>query len=215
MRLDLSKPLFVGRFDEQERIRKSFSEKRTLCLISGPSGVGKSLLAETALAAIEEHKVVGNGKFEQYGTRNTPFYAIIDAVDSVLEQCSKDASTNLTELSSNLQEVLGDEAGRLTPLLPHLEDVLKGADGDMVDISVASCGDQNASTYARLKHLFDVLLEALSSHVRLVLHFEDLQWIDEGTLDLLQHLTVRKTIQNLLVIGPYRDDQPGRVPERV
>lgn len=105
MRLDLSKPIFIGRPEEVRSIQKSFSEKKTLFLISGASGVGKSLLAESAVARIEDDKLIGKGKFEQYGTKNAPFCAIVTAIDSVLEQCcmTRNHSVNSREICSSLR----------------------------------------------------------------------------------------------------------------
>ena len=41
----------------------------------------------------------------------------------------------------------------------------------------------------------------------LALFFDDLQWLDAGTLDLLEHLLTRSELQHLMLIGAYRDNE--------
>src|SRR6202023_26230 len=41
----------------------------------------------------------------------------------------------------------------------------------------------------------------------LALFFDDLQWLDAATLDLLEHLLTRSELQHLMLIGAYRDNE--------
>ena len=41
----------------------------------------------------------------------------------------------------------------------------------------------------------------------LALFFDDLQWLDPATLDLLEHLATQSGLRHLLLIGAYRDNE--------
>jgi PAS domain S-box-containing protein len=41
----------------------------------------------------------------------------------------------------------------------------------------------------------------------LVLFFDDLQWLDAATLDLLEHLATHSEVRHLLLVGAYRDNE--------
>src|SRR5262249_51077764 len=41
----------------------------------------------------------------------------------------------------------------------------------------------------------------------LALFLDDLQWLDAGTLDLLEDLLARSDLRNLLLLGAYRDNE--------
>ena len=43
----------------------------------------------------------------------------------------------------------------------------------------------------------------------LVLFFDDLQWLDSATLDLLEHLITHSEVRHLLLVGAYRDNEVG------
>jgi len=51
------------------------------------------------------------------------------------------------------------------------------------------------------------VIERLSDHGPFLPAIDDLQWIDPGTLDVLEDLLTRADVQNLLVIGAYRDNE--------
>jgi predicted ATPase len=43
----------------------------------------------------------------------------------------------------------------------------------------------------------------------LALFFDDLQWLDAATLDLLEHLVTHPEVRHLLLVGAYRDNEVG------
>src|SRR6202020_859375 len=43
----------------------------------------------------------------------------------------------------------------------------------------------------------------------LALFLDDLQWLDTGTLELLEHLVTHSEVRPLLLIGAYRDNEVG------
>jgi predicted ATPase len=43
----------------------------------------------------------------------------------------------------------------------------------------------------------------------LTLFFDDLQWLDRSTLDLIEDLLTQGDVRHLLLIGAYRDNEVG------
>ena len=64
---------------------------------------------------------------------------------------------------------------------------------------------------SRRRHeLFEATLAALASHRQpSIVVFEDLQWADQATLDLLRFLGRRVSATGTLLVGTYRDDEVG------
>src|SRR5947209_8562451 len=50
-------------------------------------------------------------------------------------------------------------------------------------------------------------LEAIASRSPLVIVFEDLQWVDYSTVDLISVLARRRTAAKVMLVGTYRDDE--------
>lgn len=60
------------------------------------------------------------------------------------------------------------------------------------------------ATRERMLREIDEALEAIRSGNPLVLIFEDLQWVDHSTVDLLSALARRRTPAKLMLVGTYR-----------
>src|SRR5437879_11092776 len=50
-------------------------------------------------------------------------------------------------------------------------------------------------------------LQGIASRSPLVIVFEDLQWVDYSTVDLISVLARRRTAARLMLVGTYRDDE--------
>src|ERR1700737_5459873 len=83
--------------------------------------------------------------------------------------------------------------------------------GPLVDIAPSLGGDVTELLKSRRRHeLFEATLAALASHRQpSIVVFEDLQWADQATLDLLRFLGRRVSTTGTLLVGTYRDDEVG------
>ena len=83
--------------------------------------------------------------------------------------------------------------------------------GPLVDIAPSLGGDVTELLKSRRRHeLFEATLAALASQRQpSIVVFEDLQWADQATLDLLRFLGRRVSATGTLLVGTYRDDEVG------
>ena len=83
--------------------------------------------------------------------------------------------------------------------------------GPLVDIAPSLGADVTELLKGRRRHeLFEATLAALSGHDQpSIVVFEDLQWADQATLDLLRFLGRRLSAAGTLLVGTYREDEVG------
>jgi DNA-binding CsgD family transcriptional regulator/tetratricopeptide (TPR) repeat protein len=83
--------------------------------------------------------------------------------------------------------------------------------GPLVDIAPGLGADVADLLKGRRRHeLFEATLTALAGHRQpSIVVFEDLQWADQATLDLLRFLGRRLPAAGTLLVGTYREDEVG------
>jgi DNA-binding CsgD family transcriptional regulator/tetratricopeptide (TPR) repeat protein len=111
------------------------------------------------------------------------------------------------------------EAPPFWPMITALRHGMVGSsDQEMIDIlgpRLAQLDDLSAGSGPRaraLEVLHRVVVELASLRV-VVLIIEDLHWADRSTCDLLVYLIANLTSEPVLLVGTWRSDTPGGMPE--
>ncbi len=183
----------IGRVDALRRLEQlalaSALGRRTTVLVSGEAGMGKTSLIRAALdAADDDATLIGWGTCWQ--SPGAPgFWPWMQAFDDLTRAIGRDAAT----------AAAGDGTGRLAALIPALGSASASAD------------DLDRQRFMLLDAAVG-WLESVSSHQRVAIVLDDLQWADSSTLDLLEHLVATPVEARLLIIGAYRHDELD--PER-
>jgi DNA-binding SARP family transcriptional activator len=182
----------VGRHRELEAIaqaakRVSASDGRELVLISGEAGLGKTTLAaESARAAFAEGATVLFGHCEE--DIATPYQLFAEALGQYV------ASAGADELAREAPAFA--DVSAIVPALPR---------------RVAGLPDSKASDAETERHLLFgavvQLLTAVSESQPIVLVFDDLQWADKASLQLLRHVMVDSRPKRVLVVGIFRGSE--------
>ncbi len=195
-----------GREKEFEELLSTFERAASgtseLVLISGYSGVGKTVLANQLILPLS--KKAGyflSGKFDQL-LRNRPYTAFVDAFSILVQQLLGGSDQRLDALKQELDTTLGRNFQFLLDLIPGLKQILGPATG------------QNelppTERQSRFNIAFQKLIAVLASPEHpLVLFLDDLQWADVASMKLLELLMTSPERQSLLVIGAYRDNEVG------
>nr|WP_245569055.1 AAA family ATPase [Desulfobacter curvatus] len=192
-----------GRKEETDRLKKAAESlkagKVRLVCISGYSGVGKSTLVlefQKSLGA-HEYRFI-SGKFQQY-KKDTPYFALIEAFNSLFDILLLSKQAVLDEFRSSFKTAIGDQGQILISVFPRLELIV----GKQKPVETLM--GENAQNH--FNYIFIKFINIIATRERpLVLFLDDLQWTDLVSLNVL-----RAVLQNnagfLLVILCYRSNE--------
>ncbi len=188
----LVSPVLVGRQAELGLLRGSLKRavagEQATVLVGGEAGVGKSRLVhdltDHARRSGTRGLVGGCVELDGGGIPFAPLVEMIRAFAGELEP-------------AELDEVLGGAREEIARLVPELEDAAPAASGD----------DRGPS---RVLELMLGMIGRLAAVAPLMLVFEDLQWADRSTLDLLALLVARASGRRLLIVLTVRSDELHR-----
>jgi PAS domain S-box-containing protein len=168
--------------------------------IAGYSGVGKSALAkelDRALVATGARLVMG--KLEQQ-KQDIPYAPLVNAFQDLLRPILALNDVEMSSWRDAIQEAVGSNGQVMVDLLPDLAFII----GPQPDVPALFSQEQRNRFQMVFRRLIGVF--AQPSHP-LVLFIDDLQWLDEATLDLIAQLITSPEIRHLLIVGAYRDNE--------
>jgi ATP/maltotriose-dependent transcriptional regulator MalT len=185
-------PLLVGRDEEIELLKGALDEARAgkpgAVVIEGEAGVGKSrLLAELGDAAATAGVRVLTGSCVELGGRAVSFAPLVEVLRLLVDELDAD----------ELDALLGPARDEVARLLPEVAG--SGA--------LAPRGEQDQ---ARSMELLLGVVRRLADARPLLLGFEDLQWADPATLDLLETLIRGLSDRPVLLVCTVRSDELHR-----
>ncbi len=191
--LDLLRPQatpLIGREQEMavldSRLQEAAAGRGGMVLIGGEPGAGKTRLGEEALALGHARGMLplAGHAYEEHGA---PFVTSTEILEQLVRAVPAD----------NLRNVLGPTAGEITLLLPELRRRLP-------DIPPP----EEVPPEQQQRYLFNAMLELterLGSAVPLVVLLDDMQWADESTMLLLEHLAPHLPRMPVIYVVTYRD----------
>ena len=171
-----------------------------LVLVSGYSGIGKSAVVnELHKPLVPPRGLFASGKFDQY-KRDIPYATLAQAFQSLIRPLLSKSEEELAKWRVALREALDPNARLIVELVPELKHII----GEQPP--VPELPPQEAQRRFQLVFRRFIAVFARPEHP-LALFLDDLQWLDAATLDLLEDLLTRTDLQNLLLIGAYRDNE--------
>lgn len=184
---------FVGRQSEQADLRRcldsALAGRGTLVLLGGEPGVGKTRMAEEIAAEGRDRGAlhfVGRC-YEMEGS--PPYFPFVEILETAARQVAPDA----------LRSALADSAPEVARLVPSLKTLF-----DDIPEPLDMPADQ-----AR-HHLFRGIREFIERAGRmqpLVLLLDDIQWAEESTLLLLEHIAQHLDGMAVLILATYRETE--------
>ncbi len=177
-----------------------------LVLVSGYSGMGKSSLVQ------ELHKVIVlprgifiSGKFDRT-KRNVPYALLAQVFQTLVHQILSESQQEVAHWRATILEALGSNGQLMINLIPELELVI----GKQPVVPELPPQETQNRFEAVLRGFIGVF--ARKEHP-LVLFVDDLQWLDPATLKLLEQVATDSSVQHLLLIGAYRDNEVTNLAE--
>ena len=182
-------------FQEADDEQSPEPDKGFGVMIGGEAGVGKTRLVEEMvlrLEAKEKVHVVLVGRSQQE-RRYVPYCPLIDMV--------RDFFLLDDEPEVDLVELFSEYLPNLRTLIPpFLELVTRKSYLDESTI-------RGVLNETNLLHLFQTLFSTIAKEIPLILFFDDLQWADINTINVLNYLVAGLGDAPLLIIGTFRDEE--------
>jgi DNA-binding CsgD family transcriptional regulator/tetratricopeptide (TPR) repeat protein len=184
---------FVGREGELNALNSLLDQaavgEGAFVLISGEAGVGKTRLAMEAAAAAgrRNFRVFTGACRESEGA--PPYAPFVDILESAIRAVPR----------GDISAVLGDAAPEVAKLVPHLRQLLP----EIPDPLALAPEQERHFLFNRVCEF----LVRLAEQDPLLLVVEDLQWADDPSCYLFQHLTRRLEAVPIILVGAYRDSE--------
>jgi PAS domain S-box-containing protein len=171
-----------------------------LVLVSGYSGIGKSAVVnELHKVLVPLHGLFASGKFDQH-KRDIPYSTLAQVFQGLVRPLLAKSDAELGALRGAFLEALEPNARLMTDLIPELTLII-GEQPAVPELEPRQAQSRFHLVFQRFIGVF-----ARPEHP-LALFFDDLQWLDAATLDLLEDLLTRSELRHLMVIGAYRDNE--------
>lgn len=173
-----------------------------LVLVSGYSGIGKSAVVnELHKPLVPPRGLFAMGKFDQY-KRDIPYATLAQAFQGLTRPLLSKSEEELSKWRGALHEALDPNGQLMVALVPELTAII----GEQPPVPELPRRESQARFQSVFREFISVF--ARPEHP-LALFLDDLQWLDEATLDLVEYLLTQPDTKHLLLIGAYRDNEVG------
>ncbi|KAL0487702.1 hybrid signal transduction histidine kinase dhkK [Acrasis kona] len=188
--------------------RVSHTGTSEVVLVSGYSGIGKSsLVLELQRPTQIKQGYFAVGKFDQY-EHNTIYSVVVDAIRAVVKQILNEGPDRILTWRKKMLDNVGSNIYLILELMPEVR-IVMGESADHQESSPSS-SSSSLATASEVKNRLDIALTKFfglfaTRNAPLVMFFDDLQWADRESVDLIFNL-----IQNthyLMFVGSYRDNE--------
>jgi predicted ATPase/class 3 adenylate cyclase/tRNA A-37 threonylcarbamoyl transferase component Bud32 len=171
-----------------------------LMLISGYCGIGKSVLVQELYKPITRQRgYFISGKFDQL-QRNIPYSGFVSAFRNLIRQLLTEGEAQLAYFREKLLAAVGCNGQVIIDVIPEVELIIGSQP------PVAELGLTEAQNRFNLVFLNFIRVFCQPEH-SLTIFLDDLQWSGEATLKLIELMMTDDKLQNLFLIGAYRDNE--------
>ena len=194
----------IGRDEEMSRLSnmlgKAKEGKGSLCFVFGEPGIGKSRLVDELRGQI--HSLGGlfvGGKCYQFELR-TPYKVFSEAIDAYVEKVKRLSQQEQEGHIKRAKEALGELGGEVVKVAPGIVDLI----GEPLKLTELEPEKERIRFLITLSNFLASLGSAQSP---LLMFLDDLQWADDGSLDILGRLAEKCQVGCLLIVASYRDNE--------
>ncbi|HIE52913.1 MAG TPA: tetratricopeptide repeat protein [Armatimonadetes bacterium] len=196
----------VGRDEHMKALRQAFhlalEGQGQVVGIVGEAGIGKSRLIYELEKDLEPDTVqIYEGRCLSYGRHMQwlPFIDIFRPLFDIAEE--DDGETRKQKVATAIESINPDRAQKLRRLVPYIGNILS-IKFDDVEMESLEPQELRERTFSAVREV----LRELSRKQPLVLVFDDLQWADDDSRELLNYLVDYLSGMRLLLVCLYRPD---------
>jgi predicted ATPase len=195
-----------GREREIELLLTAFGRVRhgatEAFFVSGNPGIGKTaLIQEVRNAILTQQGYFISGKYDQLN-KDMPYSAVIQAFKELVRQLLSQNQEKAFCLQERILHAVGANGQIIIDVIPEIEQLI----GKQPAVSYTD-PTESQNRFNRVMQKF-VGVFARQEHP-LALFLDDLQWVDQASLNLIKVLLTDSESKNLLIIGAFRDTEVG------
>ena len=194
----LSLPKFINRFSELTRLREiwdnTLSSKIFFMLIKGKPGVGKTRLLDEFMRNLSSEGIEVLKVSCSPRCTPQPYQVLSKAIEEYLERTSKDL--RFYSLASK------EEISALLELIPSLEAFIRSR-----VLSEKTISGEPAKLGINLFNGLRRVLVDLSRQSGLLLYFDDIQWLDKATFELLKYFLTIESNHKIMLAATFCEDE--------
>ena len=193
--------IFIGRADEIEAIFAEYDNVLNgsvgITIISGAPGIGKTALVRHAVKQLSDNTYI-------YGKSLQGEKEEMTSVAEIINQTVSHISTLPNKTFSFIREELIKTIGEDMQLLASISAGFRNAFNINTDNSF---NDFNKLKY-RFKNAILSFVSICSTYLfPLIIHFDDLQWANQFTFDIIKSMLKKKDELNIFLIISFRDNE--------
>ncbi len=180
-----------------ERVSQGAAE---MMLVSGYAGIGKSALVQEVYKPItHQHGFFIAGKFDQFHT-DGPYAPWVQAFRSLIRQLLSEEESRIAAWRDKLRAALGPNGQVVIEVISEVE-LMMGPQPAVPTLPPAEA-------QYRFHWVFQNFIQVFTRPEHpLTLFLDDLQWVDDASLHLLELLMTASDTHHLFVVGAYRDNE--------
>lgn len=193
-----------GRARERETFKQIYEQVKQggshMLLVGGHAGVGKtSIIQEIYRPVAEIGGFFASGKAEQLQI-NTPYFVFTQVAKELIRTLLREPDFILEQWKERLLKALNNNGQLIMNLVPELESII-GTQPKVEELEPAENRNRFLNTVG---NCFKVI--AGKKHP-LTLFFDDLQWCDHSSMELIKYLLSLDDMESFIVVGCYRDNE--------
>ncbi|MFC1877582.1 AAA family ATPase, partial [Thermodesulfobacteriota bacterium] len=202
-RFEINQSIY-GRGEEKKILIRAFNKvcegKRGIVVVSGYIGIGKTSLVNELSKSVSNRKgFFITGKFDQFN-RHNPYHGIISALQGLIRNILTEHIVYHSEYKKKLLSALEHKGQIIIDVIPEVELIL-GPQPPVKELCTIESQNRFNSVFRKFIRVF------FSKDHPLVIFLDDIQLIDNPSLQLIQYLMNDKRTQYVLLIVAYRDNE--------
>ncbi|MBU4438024.1 MAG: AAA family ATPase, partial [Firmicutes bacterium] len=193
-----------GRDKESKTIsqiyRKAAKGGTQILLVGGYPGVGKTTIIQESFRPVLKPGVFfASGKAEPLQS-NTPYFVFSQIAKELIRMLLQEPDVILNQWKNRLLKALDHNGQLIIDLVPELQLII-GTQTGVKELELTENKNRFLNTFGNLFKIF-----ASKKHP-LTIFFDDFQWCDLSSLELIRYLIDLTDMESLIVIIGYRDNE--------
>lgn len=179
--------------------RADADEPGHIVLVSGHAGIGKTALLEAFRGSLVSSRIAFAASKSDRAKQQVPFAVLTEILRDLLRPVLGARDDDFNEWRDVLRGALGNSAGPLLKLIPDLSAIV----GHIPTPTQTARKEREVLLQAAV----DFICASRRDGRPVVLFFDDLQWTDVETLEVVRLLMNTSANHGVLVVGTYRANE--------